>query len=114
MADKDATAERVGHNNAVFRNANERIQGAAAAYAADGLVPFLCECPDPSCTKLVRMPLADYEAVRSASTRFINALGHPDSAHEWSTVVERRDSYEIVEKTGAAARVAEAMDPRSG
>jgi hypothetical protein len=114
VTDKDATAERVGHNNAVFRNANERIQGAAAAYAVDGLVPFLCECPDPTCTKLVRMPLDDYEAVRSTPTRFINALGHADSPDEWSTVVARRDSYEIVEKTGVAARVAEALDPRSG
>lgn len=59
------------------------------------------------------MSLADYEAVRSTPTRFINAVGHPDSAHEWSTVVERRDSYEIVEKTGVAGRVAEALDPRS-
>jgi hypothetical protein len=114
VTDDDATAERVGHNNAVFRNANERIHGAAAAYSADGLVPFLCECPDPTCTRVIPMPMADYEAVRSAPRRFINALGHPDSAHQWSTVVERRDSYEIVEKTGIAARVAEAMDPKSG
>jgi hypothetical protein len=114
VTDDDATAKRVGHNNAVFRDANERIHGAAEAYSVDELVPFLCECPDPTCTKIVRMPLVDYEFVRAAPTRFINAIGHPDSSHRWSTVVDRRDSYEVIEKTGAAATVAESLDPRSG
>ena len=56
MAETDLTAERVAHNNAVFREANERIQGAAEAYGLDGFLPFLCECPDPTCTTIVEMP----------------------------------------------------------
>ena len=114
MTQTELTAERVAHNNAIFREANERIHGAAEAYDIQGLLPFLCECPDPTCTTIIRMPLEAYEAIRAVPTHFINGSGHPDSSHAWSNVIERRDGYEIVEKTGRAAEIAIERDPRSG
>ena len=108
------TAERMAHNNAVFREANERIHGAAAAYDLDGLLPFLCECPDPTCTAIIPMPLEAYEAIRAVPTHFINGVGHPDSSHAWATVIEQREGYEIVERTGRAAEITTQRDPRSG
>ena len=114
VTETELTAERVAHNNAVFREANERIHGAVKAYDIGGLLPFLCECPDPTCTAIIRMPLETYEAIRAVPTHFINGAGHLDSAHAWSNVIERRDGYEIVEKTGRAAEIAIERDPRSG
>jgi hypothetical protein len=75
--------------------------------------PFICECSDPSCVEILRLRLSEYEAVRATPTRFISAPGHDRAAGSWAKVVERRDGYEIVEKVGDAAGVAEELDARS-
>ena len=113
MARSELTAERVAKNNAIFRNANEGIQTAARRYSIDGGVPFLCECADATCMEILRLELDDYEAIRTTPTHFINAPGHHTADQSWVTVVERRNGYEVVEKIGPAAGVAEALDPRN-
>lgn len=107
------TAERVARNEAAFREANESIREAAQRYgAADGL-PFICECAEPGCMEILRLVSTEYEAVRATPTHFITAPGHHRASEGWGKVVEQRDGYEIVEKVGHAANVAEELDPRS-
>jgi hypothetical protein len=107
------TAERVARNQATFREANEGIEAAAQRYDIEGRVPFICECSEPGCVEILRLQLAEYEAVRATPTHFISAPGHYRAAEGWADVIERRDGYEIVEKVGEAGSVAEALDPRS-
>ena len=113
MRQNHLTAERVARNQATFREANEGIQEAARKYHVDGSLPVICECSDPSCVELLRLKLAEYEAVRATPTHFIHAPGHHRAGEEWGNVLEQRDGYEIVEKVGDAASVARSLDPRS-
>ncbi len=102
------TSERVGKNEALFREVNERIREVSARLVAyDGAAPveFLCECSDEECNDAVELTLADYDAVRSQPTHFLIATGHL-----WRPDVERPvrelDGYAVIEKLGAAAQVA--------
>jgi hypothetical protein len=108
----DLSAERVARNDSVFRDANERISGAAREYGVEGLLPFLCECAEPRCSQIVRLTGVEYEAVRASGIRFLNACGHEDRAQD-TRVVERHERYEVHEKTGRAAEIAEELDPRT-
>jgi hypothetical protein len=65
--------------------------------------PFICECGDERCTRIVSVPLEIYERVREEPTRFLLLPGHEDCSE---VVVERDNGYEIVEKAGEAADIA--------
>jgi len=60
----DMTHERIALNESTFREANERIEAAADKMDLVGPVPFICECPDRTCTQIVRVTLDGYEDVR--------------------------------------------------
>jgi hypothetical protein len=113
VAETQTTAERVARNDVIFREANEGIQSAAREYSIDGSLPFICECPVPTCHEIVRLDLAAYEAIRAVPTHFLNAPGHYEAAEGWARLVESRDGYDLVEKVGRAADLAEELDPRS-
>ena len=101
--------ERIGHNEAVFREVNERIE--AGRWPGErGPVAFRCECARLGCNLLVELSISDYEQVRSDPRRFVLAPGHELPEHE--RVVKRHAAYEVVEKQGEAARAAEESDPR--
>jgi hypothetical protein len=104
--------ERIAKNNAIFREANEQISAAAGVYQVDMPIPFLCECPAPTCREIVRLELEEYEAIRADSRRFLNVPGHHDAAQEAAVVVEERDGYVIIEKVGRAGEIVEALDER--
>ena len=110
--ERNITAERVAENESVFREANERIRGRARELDFDSTVPFLCECGDPQCHEIVRLPPADYERVRKRGTSFLVAPGHDRAEGPSSRVRERRDGYAIVEKVDEAGDVARSLDPR--
>jgi hypothetical protein len=97
-----ATAEKIARNNAVFRDANDEIAGAAAEHGLKGgaPVPFVCECSDPRCTKLIRLTLEDYEAVRRNPRWFFHAAGHETSIPGAVRPVEDRGDWVLVEKMG--------------
>jgi hypothetical protein len=109
----ELTAQRVALNQATFREANEKIQQAALEYHVDGRLPFICECSDPDCVDLLRLGPTEYESIRATPTHFLTAPGHHRSADGWANLVERREGYEIAEKVGDAAGIAEDLDPRS-
>jgi hypothetical protein len=109
----DPTAERVARNNAIFREANEGISGAARDYGLDKRVPFICECADPACTAIIQVELNDYERIRANATWFLDATDHYRSSQGYADVVERRDGYDVVEKRGEAGELAAELDPRT-
>jgi hypothetical protein len=107
----DQTEERIAKNDAIFREANERIREAAAEHGIeDGKVPFICECADPACRRVVLLDLEEYREIRSNPRWFLNADAHDAPEADAARVVERRQCYLIVEKTGRAGDVAEALD----
>jgi hypothetical protein len=108
----DRTAERVARNDAAFREANEQISERAAAYGVDGLLPFICECAEESCTEIVRLTAGEYERVRADGALFLNAHGHVAAAQQHARVVEEHERYVIVEKIGRAGEIVRELDPR--
>jgi hypothetical protein len=103
------TEERIARNDATFREANERIEAVAEEQALSGPVPLICECAELRCTELVRLPLDEYSYVRSNPRWFINVPGHEVQLRGAGIVVEEREGYLIVEKTGHAGEVAEQL-----
>ncbi len=106
MSDRE---RRVGKNEALFREVNERIRE-ITSYGDD--VEFLCECGDPTCARPIVMTIAEYEAVRANPARFLVVRGHeiPDV----ETVVEENDRFAVVEKEpGLPTNLAVESDPRS-
>src|SRR5438045_8600302 len=102
-------AERIARNDATFRHANEQIER-AAEHADVELVPFLCECADERCTEIVRLTLADYEAVRADPRWFLNFPGHERGSRPHVRVVDDRGDYVVVEKLGKAGEIVEDLD----
>jgi hypothetical protein len=72
---------------------------------------FTCECADTSCVEQMQLTASEYEEVRSKPDRFAVLPGHVYP--EVEDVVYEKPQYVIVEKIGAAARVAREHDPRS-
>jgi hypothetical protein len=96
----DLTVERIQRNNAVFREANERIHESAQTYAHDlEHIPFLCECPVEDCVEIVPLTEDQYNAVRANPTHYMTAVGHEVSEAPVGTVVARNDGYVVVEKS---------------
>ncbi len=111
-----ATEYRVGKNEALFREVNERIRSVSEDWAkGDGTsrIEFVCECSSESCFETVGLTIAEYEGVRSDSRHFLIVAGHV-----WSPEVEREvhrnGEYSIVEKLGDAGEIAEDEDDRTG
>lgn len=96
----DLTVERIQRNNAVFREANERIHESAQTYAHElEHIPFLCECPVEDCVEIVPLTEDQYNAVRANPTHYMTAVGHEVSEAPVGTVVARNDGYVVVEKS---------------
>jgi hypothetical protein len=95
----DSVRERIVKNNHTFREANEQIHAKAGEYNAPvERVPFLCECPIPSCTRILRLTLAEYEGVRANPAHFFTIPGHEQADAAVGRVVSSENEYVIVEK----------------
>jgi hypothetical protein len=110
-----ATEYRVGKNEALFREVNERILNVSESWAEGDRtirIEFVCECSRESCFETVALTVGEYEEVRSDSRRFLIVTGHvwsPEAERE----VYRNGGYAIVEKLGEAGEVAENEDDRA-
>lgn len=103
---------RIAKNEALFRAANEAIELEAEAMGVGAdPVPFVCECPDPSCTETVELTLVEYEEVRTGPARFFVLPGHQALAVQANAAVvrEERDGVVIADKIGIAGQVAAAL-----
>jgi hypothetical protein len=85
----------------VFRRANEELREYSAELLEERgetrftAVPFLCECGDRSCTRIVRLKLAEFDRVRRGNRRFVLLPGH--EADQPVRVVARGDHFVVVE-----------------
>lgn len=109
----DERQERLGRNEVLFRQLNDRLREVGTSFS---LVAergsFVCECADASCTEPIEMTLADYEELRAHPARFAVLRGH--EAPDVESVVERREGWNVVEKhPGGPAELAAEHDPRS-
>ena len=97
----------------MFRSVNENIEKKAVEdrYTAAEPPSFVCECARPDCGELIRLSLTQYEEVRRDPMRFFALPGHDMPGLE--NVVERYDSYIVVEKVGLGRDEAEDTDPRA-
>ena len=108
----DERGRRIGLNEAVFREVNERIQDVADSFElGDQPLNLVCECGDPTCVQHITLTKGEYEAVRADPTHFAVFPGHeiPDVEE----VVEKRNGYDVIRKEGETAQVAKETDPRS-
>jgi hypothetical protein len=103
----DLTKQRIGFNEATFREVNEDIR-----QRTEGRAAFRCECARLGCNQLVELSRDEYEAVREHPRRFVLLPGH--EVAEAETVVEDHDRYIVVEKIDEAGEFAERSDPRGG
>lgn len=109
------TGERVGKNEVLFREVNERIKEVSAANFGFGpadLCEFVCECSLEECHEAVAMTRLEYEDVRVNAAHFLIAPGHVQSPQVERPVAEY-ERYWVVEKEATARRVAVDEDPRS-
>jgi hypothetical protein len=108
----DERKRRIGLNESIFREANERIEELNQTFATltDKLV-LVCECGYGDCAEKISMSVTEYEELRADSAHFAIVHGHeiPDVEH----VVQEREGYDVVRKDdGVARRIAEVTDPR--
>ena len=109
----DSRQERVGRNEVLFREINERLKEMQETFEVlTERAEFVCECGDVDCTQQVTMSLADYERLRSDPRTFAVVAGH--EAADVETVVGTRDRYLVVRKrAGEPSILAQAADPRA-
>jgi hypothetical protein len=108
----DERERRLGMNEAVFREVNERVEEVHQTLGSDtGLLDIICECGALTCTERISVPIAEYERVRSNATHFLLQVGHEDPTVE--RMIESHGTYIVVEKEGMdVEQIAEATDPR--
>jgi hypothetical protein len=104
-------AERLGRNESLFREVNERIAELNHSFEVEGRAEFLCECSRGECKEPISISMDEYEAVRKEPTWFFVLPGHEDGRVE--RIVTSDERYSIVEKIGGAGEEAEELDPRS-
>jgi hypothetical protein len=98
---------RAAEDESQCREENEHVE--EASLGSDP-TEYTCECTR-DCDAPVSLTIDEYEEVRQASTHFIVAPGHLVVGVE--VVVRETSRFQVVEKFGAGAPVATALDPRS-
>jgi len=108
----DFREKRLGLNEAVFREVNERLEGLAEHFSRnqDESLDLICECKDAACIQRIEMSRAGYEALRAEDTHFALYPGHADPTIE--RVISSHPGYEVVAKEGPAADMARNLSSR--
>jgi hypothetical protein len=110
VADRE---RRIGLNEALFREVNERVRGINETLGERlDQAQFVCECGDDACTERIRLAISDYERVRAEAGLFLIKPGH--EIDDVEIVLERHEEWAIVKKrAGRPAEIAGETDPRS-
>ena len=98
--------ERIGVNEALFREVNERIGRLQVDLEEPSTFEIVCECGMANCTELFQITSDEYRSLREDVHRFAVVPGHerPDVER----IIERHAAYLVVEKTDPdAAEIAE-------
>jgi hypothetical protein len=101
--------QRAARNEAIFREVNENIADLEERFGPTEEPVFLCECADVGCSERLAVDPTTYRRVREQPRLFLVRPGHVVPQIE--RVVEHHRDFLIVEKTGAAAEVAEQTQP---
>lgn len=103
---------RLGLNEAIFREVNERIEGLAEHFRLGETEPLdlVCECRKATCVERIHMSRAEYEAIRANDTHFALYPGHVEPKVEH--VISSHEGYDVVAKEGLAADVARDLSQR--
>ena len=104
-------AERIAHNEAIFRVGNERMNEWEERHEDGRLERYLCECANAECSDKIELTKSQYEYVRSESRWFVVKPGHETPDVE--TVIDRHDGWYLIEKDPEVAPIVEATDPRN-
>jgi len=109
----DDQQRRVGENEVIFREVNERVRDTQETFdVGRDEAEFVCECGDASCVDRIRMTLAKYEELRAEPTHFAVRPGHDIPGVE--RIVSHEDGYDVVRKLpGGPEEIAISTDPRS-
>jgi hypothetical protein len=111
--EQNGSERRVGENQALFRDVNERIEaGKQGRTAWVTISPWVCECVDETCTERIMLTLEEYEELRANPTHFAVVADDKHVAPEAERIVEKHERYWVVEKVGDAAEAAEELDVR--
>jgi hypothetical protein len=110
----DARHERVSRNEAMYRTVNLELKQANASGddQPDEKLELICECGEDGCSATLELTTTEYDDAHRQRDRFVVAPGHEDEQIEH--VVKRTDRFLVVDKFGAAERVAEAEETREG
>jgi hypothetical protein len=107
----DTRQERVGKNEVLFRDVNERIKEINRGMGLEDGADFICECGSAACTAPITLKLREYEDVRAHATRFAISPGH--EILDVERVVVENERFAVVEKRPpVAAQIAIDRDPR--
>jgi hypothetical protein len=105
------STEQAAKNESTFRRANESLEDEATDLGlGDEPTPYLCECEDERCTKIVQLNQEEYDAVRANPTRFVMVAG-PQEADD--VVVREEARFTVIEKGGHEGDLVAEQDPRS-
>ena len=109
----DDRERRLAENEVAFRAANERVREAVEGFRlVTDEADFVCDCGRAECVETIRLPLDEYERIRSDPKRFVLVKGHERA--EVERVVSDEEGCVVVEKaTGRPARLAIKHDPRN-
>ena len=104
----DTLQQEIGQAQVACRVQNETIQATADRLSMLGPIPFVCECPDPGCSEIVRLTFDEYEAIRQYTRRFFNVSAHERRSVDAGAerVVAAVGELTVVEKVGIAGEVA--------
>ena len=107
----DQTAEKIARNNAMFRDANDKIETKAARHGfdRDQPLPFICECSDRRCVEIILLSAQEYSRVRSNPRWFAHAPDHEEELDGAVAPVERHERYVLVEKIEHAGEIADRL-----
>ena len=106
----DDRAEKIGRNEALFRQVNDQITDLNEAFGAvAGRMSLVCECGDQTCIDQIHLTADEYRRLRADATLF--AIRPTHEIPDVEDVVERGETYWVVrKKPGDSAKLAEALD----
>ncbi len=106
--DLDRQRERAAHNQALFRQINQRIDELTTRFSEPGEeVGYVCECIETDCIELLSIPHDTFEQIRRHPREFIVVPGHEDLTVE--EVVDQTPRWLVVRKLGAGGELAERL-----
>ncbi len=87
---------RIGLNEALFREVNERVRELGEEEADRGVLTIVCECGAEDCIDELEIERSAYRQLRDDPALFAIARGH--EAPDVEDVVEQNDAYDVVRK----------------